>query len=337
MDEYTLTSFSGRQNRLPLNLDPPDLEKYSVEPFAGTYECKLRNNHKLYGLSRGFLLDSRWNVVNRFNSANPRQKQNSFRWQARRRRLLTYRTKRWEDAIWPNRLLSTNIFNWLADTLPILYLLKKQEIDIPVVLLDSFRKSRRDMQSLEPFNGLPIEFLKPGVLGIMNNTWITDPVSLFEHGRRIYNGKILLETAEFFKQYALPPNFRGPERIYISRQRSRRRLTNAEQVENLLQRAGFTEVFLEDLDFWEQIRTLASAKIMVSVHGAGMGNMIFQPAGATIIELTKPNIHGFFSQLADALGHDFYYLNGSGEPTKNSDIFIDILKLEKLLKRIGIL
>ncbi len=338
MTEFELTSYSDRDYGLPKNLLAADRQKFAIKPMGSRYKCKIRRHQDICAVDRGYLLNKRWRLINDFpGSLDADGKRASFLWQARRKRLFAANRKRWEHAFWPSKLLFTDVFYWLSNMLPVLYLLRKHDIDLPVVLPARHEKSPRDMQSLEAFEDLDIEFLEPKTLGLFDNVWTHDPISFSRHGHRVYNAEALIETAGFLKDFFLSTAESGPKRVYISRQKSRRKLANADEIEPIIKRAGFTEIFLEDLDFKGQIQALGNAEAMISVHGAGMGNMLFQPSGGTIIELTKPSIHGFFSGLSDAMGHDYYYLNGTGAEGKNADIQFDRASLENLLGEIGLL
>ncbi|MEM7461465.1 MAG: glycosyltransferase 61 family protein [Pseudomonadota bacterium] len=338
LTEFVLTSYSDRDYGLPKNLLEADRQKFAVKPMGAQYECMIRRYQDICAVDRGYLLNKRWRLINDFpGSLDADEKRASFLWQARRKRLFAFNKKRWVHAFWPSKLLFTDIFYWLSNMLPALYLLRKHRIELPVILPARHKNSPRDMQSLEAFKDLDIEFLEPRTLGLFNNVWTHDPISFSRHGHRVYNAEALAETAGYLKDFFSSTTEKGPKRVYISRQKSRRRLANADEIEPVIKRAGFTEIFLEDLDFRGQIQALGNAEAMISVHGAGMGNMLFQPGGATIIELTKPGIHGFFSGLSDAMGHDYYYLNGTGAEGKNSDIHIDRNSLEKLLGEIRLL
>jgi capsular polysaccharide biosynthesis protein len=81
----------------------------------------------------------------------------------------------------------------------------------------------------------------------------------------------------------------GYERIYVSRtEASYRKVTNEEQVMNLLEKYQVKKVIASELPVAEQIRVFASAKMIVSPHGANMTNVLFCQPGTKIIELFSP-------------------------------------------------
>ena len=50
---------------------------------------------------------------------------------------------------------------------------------------------------------------------------------------------------------------------------------------------GFQSVRFEQLDFEQQIATMAGARAVISIHGAGLTNAMFMAPGAKILELYK--------------------------------------------------
>ncbi len=69
------------------------------------------------------------------------------------------------------------------------------------------------------------------------------------------------------------PTCPGPDRVFISRRKTRR-ITNEAEVLRYLQSNGFTRVFFEDLSVEQQWNAVANAKIVVGIHGAGLANLI---------------------------------------------------------------
>ena len=129
-----------------------------------------------------------------------------------------------------------------------------------------------------------------------------------------------------------------PRRLYISRKLApRRKVLNEEEVERELAALGFEAVCFENYTFEEQVRLCASAEIMVSIHGAGLANMVFQPEGARVIELRKfdkgENI--FFSELAQALGFQYHLLyckaQEDNQLVQDADLWVDTQALRALL------
>lgn len=108
-------------------------------------------------------------------------------------------------------------------------------------------------------------------------------------------------VCDWLRSY-FPDRAGGPERIYLSRGRARkRRLVNEAELETRLQALGFVVVHPERLSVAEQARLFGSVKCVVATHGAGLTNMAFAPADALLIEIFHPDIvRPTFKNLAAA-------------------------------------
>lgn len=73
--------------------------------------------------------------------------------------------------------------------------------------------------------------------------------------------------------------------VFLAR-RGRRTLTNMEEIEPIVNRAGFRTVFAEDLSAEDQIRTVSRAGAIFGLHGAAMGYSMFRGprAGGIVVE-----------------------------------------------------
>ena len=128
-------------------------------------------------------------------------------------------------------------------------------------------------------------------------------------------------------------------KLYISREAApRRKVLNEAEVVQVLATRGFETVRLEDYTFTEQIALCASAELIVGMHGAGLANMVFQPAGACVIELRKydGNENVFFSELAQTLGLQFRLLyckaQNENQLVQDADLWVDTQALLALLR-----
>ena len=75
--------------------------------------------------------------------------------------------------------------------------------------------------------------------------------------------------------------------LYISRRKAKRRtITNETEVEEYLANKGFISVCYEDLSVFDQMALTRQARVLVSLHGAGLTNTIFMTSGNSVLELT---------------------------------------------------
>jgi capsular polysaccharide biosynthesis protein len=130
--------------------------------------------------------------------------------------------------------------------------------------------------------------------------------------------------------------------LFISRRSAtRRRLMEEDRCWDMLRARGYERVFMEDLSFAEQVALMSEAKVVVGLHGAGLANILFAPAGAHVIEIadvTFPNPQ--FYALAGALGHHYWLLHAQPVGELNPgyhDLTLNVARLESVLDSVAAL
>ena len=116
-------------------------------------------------------------------------------------------------------------------------------------------------------------------------------------------------------------------------------MVNEEELFPALERHGFSIAVLEDMKVEEQISTFKFAKVIVSPHGAGLGNLVYCDPGTRLLEifsgLNKIQCFG----LCSLLKIDYRYLsgiNGNRLQNKNKkDIEVNPVDFERQLALIG--
>ena len=109
-------------------------------------------------------------------------------------------------------------------------------------------------------------------------------------------------------------NLNDGNKIYISRSKGyKRTLVNDRSVIPLMEKRGYKVVFCEELSIQDQINIFNRADTVVSIHGAGLTNMLFMNPGSKVLEIRNGlgnHMNNCFLALADTLGHDYYYYIG---------------------------
>jgi hypothetical protein len=83
-----------------------------------------------------------------------------------------------------------------------------------------------------------------------------------------------------------------PLRLYLSRRQAPyRKLRNEAELIATLETHGFISVTLETLSLLDQAALLAAATAVVSIHGAGLTNLVFCDPGTRVLELFSPHYH----------------------------------------------
>lgn len=105
------------------------------------------------------------------------------------------------------------------------------------------------------------------------------------------------------------PSFDAP-RIYVRRSDSGiRNVVNEDELVAHLAEKGFKSFELSRLSFIEKVGLFAGAEVVVSVHGAGLANVMFCPGGAHFVELFPDQfVLTTYADLAANVGLGYSYL-----------------------------
>ncbi|WP_161993407.1 glycosyltransferase family 61 protein [Arcticibacter tournemirensis] len=131
-------------------------------------------------------------------------------------------------------------------------------------------------------------------------------------------------------------------KLYISRDKAGyRKILNEQDVWDVLKSFGYEIVRFEDMDLFHQIRLSASCKSLVSIHGAGLTNMLFMKPGSSVLEFRRDRIYHnqYYWHLADSLDLKYHYLFGKPDMEdqyiegEGCNITIDIHKLKGVLQK----
>lgn len=217
-----------------------------------------------------------------------------------------------------------NYHHWVIDCLPRLrYALEDGELADCLVVVpgrmspfqqDSLQQLGLDSRRLLPFQGQAwrfeqLYFPSIGVFSPFELGWLRN---------RLYR-----------------PQSTATRRLYISRGDAQtRRLLNEEALGPIFSRHGFEVITLTGRTFAEQLELFATASHIMGAHGAGLTNLLFAPAGATLIELA-PNdqINHCFWLLANSGQHRYTFLTGPvANPKRDFTIIPD--QLDQLLQKI---
>jgi capsular polysaccharide biosynthesis protein len=173
-------------------------------------------------------------------------------------------------------------YHWIVDSMSRLWSIKDKLQDLWLLLPDSARQTGFIQGTLKYFDGLNIEYLEPNRIGYVHKLVLPSHLPYWGILRpdflKQFRDKILVKL----------PTSSSVKLIYISRKNAnRRKIVNEEDVMQMLTEFGFEHYVLEKLSFDEQVILFRQAKIVVSIHGAGLTNTIFMEEGTAIVELLK--------------------------------------------------
>ena len=202
---------------------------------------------------------------------------------------------------------SYNYFHWMYDALPKVAVLEESGVAwaaIDQILINPcLMPAQRELLALV---GIPLEKVieAPTYHAIADRLLV--PVSSFAAGI------VPPAVCQFLRQRLLTPSCLAiaPQtpRIYISRAGAKyRTVVNEAAVIAYLATLGFVSVQLETLSAQAQIALFAQAEVIIAPHGAGLANLVFAPAGSTLIELFLPDeVLPYYRAIAQHIGVHYY-------------------------------
>ena len=237
-----------------------------------------------------------------------------------------------------------NYYHWLFDVIPRLFVLEDS-----LVIVSSFKL-------LVPDNRLPFQVSSLSRLGFHAEDILSSrdyshcvakrliAISHPRAGSRNQSGSPSAWICERLRDAFMSPeqkNASGNDRLrlYISRgdNTNQRVLVNESELLNRLASREFQSVELSKLSFDEQIDLFACAEAVIGVHGAGLSNLVFAPAGCLVIEIAGQSYcPTMFEEIAAHRCHKYSRLlceqveNGWPENSKK-DIRLDNEQLVSLV------
>lgn len=234
---------------------------------------------------------------------------------------------------------TSNHYHWFCDLLPRIFAVKHIVKDYILLLPDSDYVKGVGLQSLAFFGIEPagIEFLKDNELVNVKNLSLVTHTALTG-----YINDVILQDMRSFLSTKIQYDSLKQKNIYVTRDEARyRKVLNEIEIREVVKNRGYEIVRFEDLNWKDQVMQSASAKSMVSMHGAGLVNSLFMPKNGSVLEFRRDKIYHnqCFWHLAGALNLNYYYLFGVPDNDKlvleggdSCNLTINPHKLDKLLQ-----
>jgi capsular polysaccharide biosynthesis protein len=227
--------------------------------------------------------------------------------------------------------------HWLWDELPRLFAaLPHLPDNIRFIVADDLSNSQRDTLQLL---GITVNRCLPqSAFGEtqVERLWFATPLGHSDHAatapdvakrmRDLFVGRLGSGTNE------------RKRRVFISRANARyRRLLNESELIPELERLRFEIVRPEEFSFADQVRIFSECAAVLGVHGAGLTNILFVPAGCSVLEIHGPDVTRFhYWVMACTLGHSYdcfvgQAVEGSAKSTE-PDFRVDLKRFFAWLK-----
>lgn len=150
-----------------------------------------------------------------------------------------------------------------------------------------------------------------------------------------YLQRRLCDTAKL----TLEPSRKSGRKIYLSRRKASpwRILLNEQDIISFLRNNyGFEEVFLEEMSFLEQMKTLNSADFVVAPGGSATCHFLFCRENCKIILLISEILANYptFSSAIGEIGHPHWIICGTseGSPHKHANFSVSLRLLEQAIE-----
>ena len=225
---------------------------------------------------------------------------------------------------------SENYYHWITDVLPKIIWAKKNKV---------FKNYKLVIPEFS--NKFQIQTIKK----ITKNYILIDKFTTFEINKLKYLSefhvsgsprKIFLnETKKIFINKKKSEN--EYRKIYISRLNTkRRRLKNEKNFTDLLIQKKFKIIETDKLSFQQQVNIFNNCSTLVSLHGAGLTNLIWLKKNSNIIEIRDKKditLNPYFV-LSQQMGHNYYYHLSEKEHYLNNVFHPDYeINIDKFCKK----
>lgn len=248
-----------------------------------------------------------------------------------------------------HNIWSGGYYHWITESLARLEPVMKFLSDSTILLPSNTKLDDVMVQSLECFGVENVEFFPPESNLFVKNLLL--PQNPLRH-REISRRSLEFVRSNILKKISSQEHSSEiPKKIFISRKISRgRKILNEGDVVDLLESRGYKTVFMENMSFFDQVKLMEGADIVVSQHGAGLTNIIFLPQGAKVLELFRKvdgkenrdrrvnpaKLIPTFPRLASRLGLNYFCLLCEAVSPQQSvslgDIIVDITDLKEKLR-----
>lgn len=231
-----------------------------------------------------------------------------------------------------------NYFHWLLDELPREYIL--QSLGITPASYDHVVLN-------QPGSALEQRLIKRWGLSHGQLVYACENPALMAESGTVTTSPLFglgIPTAwaiRWLRSTFLPQNTQETDkqagaRLFIHREGERRKLSNQDELEVLLQREGFTIIRPDEMSWEAQIRNFQTASVIVAVHGAALANLSFCQPGTQVLELHPPAVRmGCYQWICHWNKLRYYYAEIDGEPgNKEGAIHCHPRLLERFLQHL---
>jgi hypothetical protein len=219
--------------------------------------------------------------------------------------------------------------HWLLEALPRLALLKEFPPDTQILVPP--HKFRYQVESLD-------------LLGILQRCRWTAETHLQVEDYYFSSPPSMIVcyspyAVDFLRSTYLPftcPRSGTPSRFFVRRTSYGRNLVNEQEVLDFFERAGWSIVDPARLGFAEQVGLFAGAEAVCGIHGSGLANVVWCPAGCKVIELfAESYLAGDQEWICQCIQAEYRFLLFASDHRLNARV--DLARLREVLRSLQLL
>lgn len=225
-------------------------------------------------------------------------------------------------------------YHWVTEAVPkLLWLRDNYDLKEFVLLLPESHRVNYIADFLSAF-----DLKKTIYFGTSENVFLPELVYVSEIAQ---TGNIRPVSAQEIRN-AFRKDLQPKKALYISRKNAqRRRVIQEEQLLNALNPTVVDAIETDNMSVQEQVDLFSACNTLISIHGAGLTNMVFMPKDANVIELRlkDDSKNNCYFALASALNLNYYYLlcesDDSSKSTQDANFIVEADGLLEILEQIN--
>ena len=323
------------KRKLPENLNNEDLFMFEHEFERSFQKIKLINKKNIYINKFQFFKGNKFLFGSKYWNMNEYKFKRKLKTIVKNLFLKNNHSKIEiiKNASWIANEKSHNYFHWFGDALQRVEFLIEKKYPELILLSKNYENKEYVTEILDGLN-LNYIFLDDNKTYLVENLDITTHAAVSGN----FDSNLINNISKRLKNLYLEENNKNyVDRIWISRQSAdKRKISNTEEVFDILDDYDFKIIEFENLKLIEQIQLVNSAKVLGGVHGAGLTNMLFLDKNKDVIEIRGSGDYknNCFYSLSSALDLNYYYFLAKVENNNyyGSDYFVDPQRFKSFLK-----
>lgn len=249
-----------------------------------------------------------------------------------------------EKGILINGGSETNYYHWMLEILSQLQFVQElpEKYDDYPILISSFSQKIAAVNMFIDNAGINRKFVfinNASYYQVGDLLMITPPNNLVPNLRNtswshVVNSYVRLESLKYLREIAFKSiknkdGSSSPKRVFLARKNFIRKY-NQDEIINSLSQFDFSFIYMEDLEFHEQVYIMSRAELIVGPTGAAWTNILFATSGAKALcwMASEAGDLSCFSNIASALDVKLNYINYCAGESDTRSIYYAPYKID---------